>query len=100
MRRLLILFAVLLLGSCFGDQKQQVAKCELEAMRQYPGKELASSNEIGMYMITCMRANGYDWNLMDKRCPAASFTIQRVPYCYTPSGWLGRLGYRIETVFD
>ena len=100
MRRILTALIVLALTGCFEEQKRQVAKCELDPTARYPGKTLGISNDIGGYIQLCMRAAGYDWNLMDKRCPAGSFTIERVPYCYVPSGWLGHLGYNIEMAFE
>ena len=42
-----------------------------------------------------MKANGYDWNLTDKRCQVNT-TVERNPYCYTPNNWLDRLLNLIE----
>jgi hypothetical protein len=42
-----------------------------------------------------MEAHGYDWNLADKRCHVTS-TVERNPYCYTPSNWLDRQLYIFE----
>jgi len=42
-----------------------------------------------------MEAHGYNWNLADRRCHVTS-TVERNPYCYTPSNWLDRQLYIIE----
>jgi hypothetical protein len=39
------------LAGCLADQKAAVAKCELDAMRTYPGKEPTLSNEMGHFIL-------------------------------------------------
>jgi len=40
---IIVALLALVLASCFDDQKRQVAACELEAMKVYPGKHLMDS---------------------------------------------------------
>ena len=95
MNRAFVALIALPLSGCFADQEQQVASCENEAMHTHPREQLSTGAHIGDYMQTCMEAHGYDWNLTDKRCRVTN-TVERNPYCYTPSDPLDRLLYLIE----
>jgi hypothetical protein len=78
-----VAFVVLIalpLAACFSEQKQQVAKCEFEAMKAYPGQQLETSKDFGRYMRKCMEAHGYNWTMIDGRCLPA-FDTERNPYC-------------------
>jgi hypothetical protein len=96
----LLVLLLLTLSGCFNDQKQQLAKCELEA-RQYPPR----SNEAITYINLCMQANGYEWDRIEKRCTVGRFDDWsmdelRNPYCYEPTGWLARGLYRLQIGFQ
>jgi hypothetical protein len=89
-RLLLIVVGALLLTGCFDDQKQQLAKCEIEATRQYPDQEFVKSVE---HIRLCMRAAGYEWDLSDVRCDGI---LARNPYCYVPIRSVAKWLYRQE----
>jgi len=95
MNRAFIILIALSLSGCFADQEQLVASCEFDALQNYPREHLATGAHIGDYIQSCMKANGYDWNLTDKRCQVNT-TVERNPYCYTPNNWLDRLLNLIE----
>ena len=95
MKRAFILLIALSLSGCFADQERLVASCEFDARQTYPQEKLATGAHIGDYMQTCMKAQGYDWNLTDKRCQVTT-TVERNPYCYTPNNWIDRLLNLVE----
>ena len=95
MNRAFIILIALSLSGCFADQEQLVASCEFDAMQTYPREQLATGAHIGDYTQSCMKVHGYAWNLTDKRCQVTT-TVERNPYCYTPSDPLDRLLYLIE----
>ena len=95
MNRAFIILIALSQSGCFADQEQLVASCEFDALQNYPREHLATGAYIGDYILSCMKANGYDWNLIDKRCQVNT-TVERNPYCYTPNNWLDRLLNLIE----
>ncbi len=96
MRWLLVLVLGFPLAGCFADQKRQVAACEIEALKTYPGEQLETSPKVGSFMQTCMAAHGYAWHIIDERCNV-SFTTERNPYCYIPDNPIGRWIYQLET---
>jgi hypothetical protein len=52
------------LMSCIEDQKQQVARCELDAKRTYPEKTFSGpspSYDMAHFIQLCMRGAGYDF---------------------------------------
>lgn len=85
------------LAGCFRDQEQQVAACEIEALKTYRGETLESSTRVGSFMRLCMAAHGYVWNMQDKRC-IVDFPLERDPYCYVPDNPIGRWVYYLETL--
>jgi len=93
-RAFMVLIALPLAG-CFMDQERLVASCEIEAIHTYPREKLQTGAHVGDYIEACMEAHGYNWNLADRRCHVTS-TVERNPYCYTPSNWLDRQLYIIE----
>ena len=94
----LVVFLPLVLAACFADQKQQLAKCQIEGQKAYPGPTLPVSDEVSRYIVLCMQAAGYDLNLTHKACPVPRpnppFTTD--PYCYRPSGAIVRLFFNLE----
>ena len=97
MRKLAALLLLFTLAGCIEHQKQQVTACYLEAMRTSPGVPLEVDNSVETSILTCMAAEGYEWNLDDKRCDVST-TMAKNPYCYVPSAWMARLGYTLETL--
>jgi hypothetical protein len=99
------LLLLIALTGCFDDQKQRLAKCQLEAV-QYPPRSVQAVDHIRL----CMQLNGYDWEtpaaVKSGKCVGPPRDLSdlshytkdelRNPYCYEPSGWLARLLYRLE----
>ena len=95
MNRAFIVLIALPLAGYFADQERLVASCEIEAIHTYPREKLPPGAHVGDYILACMEAHGYDWNLADKRCHITN-TVERNPYCYTPRDPLDRQLYIIE----
>jgi hypothetical protein len=58
-----------------------IGACEVEALRQYPGQTLETSNDIGTLMRACMAAKGYEFDVLPSTCKT-SWTAERDPGCY------------------
>jgi hypothetical protein len=103
LRWLAVTVAALPLAGCFDDQKQAVAKCELETYRTYPNQRTKDTIDAERYLELCMRAAGYNLELaFNKKCQprltelGRAFVSADQPYCYVPSSSIGRLIYKIE----
>jgi len=77
----------IILASCGGpSKKQDVASCNLEALRVYShehGPDL--SGLIGQYTATCMEAKGYKMTFTARECAAhgGDFLLQEIEAdCY------------------
>jgi hypothetical protein len=89
----------LLLAGCFEDQKQTVAKCELDTLRVYPDQRKKYSIDAENYLVLCMKASGYEFDMTHKKCQPTMgglFVSADQPYCYVPSSPGGKIGYQIE----
>src|SRR5215831_4081397 len=85
----IIIMVALALGGC--TPEQDVAQCELEAIRLYPNKPPNTPwpwDDADRYVITCMKAKGYEHT---GSCPELRFPVApthaTIPQCYTPIGW-------------
>jgi hypothetical protein len=52
---------IMLLAASFGDLKQQLAKCEIEARKVYPNFIDAPAGQPLALIQLCMKSAGYDW---------------------------------------
>lgn len=93
MRKLFAIASCFVLCSCWEDQQQAVAQCDVEAMHTYPK---GPDSDIGHYIIQCMRARGYEWHWSNDRCEPTFGVVERNPYCYVPSGTLSRIIFEWE----
>jgi len=87
-----MLLAVPLMG-CLADQKRKIAQCEAAHQRLYP---LLSEQAplLDLYTSSCMAEAGYRWTGETKTC---RWTVNsQNPYCYEPTGFVGRLILRVE----
>ena len=91
MRRELVLFAALALGSCGSDPAKDLNVCQTQADRFYQGySDSDADNPRGKYIIACMAAKNYEFNLSAADCDSRHpLTIQ--PACYAPTSWLTQL---------
>jgi hypothetical protein len=81
MGRVIAVKLLLLLAGCNSDQKQQIAACQLEAIRIYPNGELYVGSKVEAYIITCMASHGYEWDIGDKQCHVEN-SMATNPHCY------------------
>jgi hypothetical protein len=95
MKRFAVLLLVWPLAGCFEDQQKQVATCELAAIKTYPDEQLVVGGHVEHYIISCMAAHGYNWDIHHKRCDVTN-AMAKNPYCYVPSGKLAQLVYSLE----
>jgi hypothetical protein len=95
MRWLLAVLVAIPVAGCFDDQKRQIAVCELDAIHTYPSERLDVGGKIEHLIITCMRAQGYAFDMTDKRCPV-EFGMATNPYCFVPGGTISRYIFRTE----
>jgi hypothetical protein len=103
MRRLTMLLLLMTLGGCFSDQKQELARCQLEANKIYPNFfDMPPGQPIDQIRL-CMQAAGYEWVGLggDERCdfyrimmalPASDTDA----YCFRASNSVLRWVYEIE----
>lgn len=99
MRRLAILLLTIPLAGCFTDQKQAVAKCEMDTFRVYPDQRTRYTIAAENYLELCMTAAGYDFDISSAKCQpqmGGAFVSADQPSCYVPSNPGGKLGYQIE----
>jgi hypothetical protein len=82
---------LLLLTGCIDDQKQQEARCEIDAVHQVSGDRAA-------FMRKCMEAAGYRWSWKHGTC-LVGISTETNPYCYRPENWAGRVGFSIKIWF-
>lgn len=92
---LMMLIGFSLIG-CFEDQKQQVARCEREAIRAYGTEHVPVRGTLGPHIQACMQAHGYEWHPEDKKC-RVRLSMVRNPFCYSPIGWTKWVLYEVES---
>jgi len=91
-----IMMVALALGGC--TPEQDIAQCELEAIRLYPNDPPKYTDDAGSrYVITCMKAKGYEFLLDEqarfRREPKAGYSacfgipLVANPGCYESTGW-------------
>ena len=87
MKPVAIIMVALVLGACMPEQ--DVAQCEVEAIRLYPNNPPKQYDDAATrYVTVCMKAKGYEFP--SKRCeyrfdrPGPS-ALQ--PGCYKATGW-------------
>jgi len=89
MRRELVLLAAFGVGGCLPDQAKDVAACGAEADRFYQGYNTADvNNPRGRYVISCMAAKGYDFDVSPADCDSRHSLVAQ-PTCYVTRGWVG-----------
>jgi hypothetical protein len=91
---------VLFFSGCDEGQDQALAQCELNALSTYKEPKAAG---YGYYISACMRAAGFRWYMGPTKCEATDplSSAERNPYCYSPTGSLSRLLWRVRiSVFD
>jgi len=66
MNRAFIILIALSLSGCFADQEQLVASREFDAFAKLPARTSRNWCLHWRLYTVCMKANGYDWNLIDK----------------------------------
>jgi hypothetical protein len=88
-------FAVaMLLCGCIADQKKQLASCEIDATRNYPGKTwhgASPSIDMAEFIQACMKTAGYDF-----MCRPDDMSLSGSHPCYRPSSKLGHWADEIE----
>ena len=82
-----------LLGACFDDQRREMAKCSIEALKMYPDDRNLMARD--RFTVTCMKAAGYEFDVADDRCKGNYslqnwVSLQSNEYCYVPANWLAR----------
>lgn len=108
MRNVAVAAVLLALPGCLEDQKQDLARCETNARRIFPGTHRETNVDFKTYLELCMRAAGYEYVPAESDCtlPAGWYTgttrqtgslsSSLNAYCYKPMSLLGRLTYPIE----
>jgi len=85
------------LNGCLSDQKQQIAKCELEALKFYPDSDhpyYSHDFERSHYVSKCMAAAGYEYVVTGKRCDFNP--TESNAYCYRPMDPVNRAAFLLE----
>lgn len=94
-RATLIMMVAFALGGCTSDR--DVAQCELEAIRLYPGIYLEGWSEFdtaaSQYVVKCMRAKGHEFSRSSTplSCSPYSFHSATQSACYKSTDWLSGL---------
>lgn len=98
MRWLALLILLPALLGCTEDKNRAVAQCWLDAQKTYPGENPEKSDKIDVFVMNCMRAAGYQDNLLADECKADPKLISPFlqPGCYRSDTWLAR-AWRYET---
>jgi hypothetical protein len=81
-------------GGCAPDQ--DIAQCEVEAIRLYPNNPPKVSDDVASrYVIACMKAKGYNHSFnMKEGCLGLLGNLATQPGCYTSTDWLAWLRSR------
>lgn len=87
-----VLIALLIpAAASFGDLKQQLAKCEIEAVKVYPRFIDAPAGQPLAFIQLCMKAAGYDWAGDAPNCGPSSIMMGKPDLddsgarCFAPS---------------
>jgi hypothetical protein len=88
-----IMVVALALGGCTPDQ--DIARCEIEAIRLYPNDPPTWEKDVASQYITkCMKAKGYEYYSFPEMpledCGRVGRNYATDPGCYTSIGWLRR----------
>jgi hypothetical protein len=124
MKKVAPIFIGLMLTSCYADQRQAHATCELEAKRfaVSVANQRNQDDEMIDYLTTCMKAKGYEFDA--DYCPVSLWkdsllklkgneTLEEIgrrtllidglqklhPECYEPMGWGAKKIFRAESWF-
>jgi hypothetical protein len=80
---------VLTLSGCLPDKINDVASCQMQADRFFPLPSADTDSPRRQYIIACMAAKGYDFDIEPADCDSrSSLTAQAT--CYTPANWFIR----------
>lgn len=80
---------VLTLGGCLPDKINDVASCQMQADRFFPLPSADADSPRSQYIIACMAAKGYDFDIEPADCDSRhSLTAQAT--CYSPVNWFIR----------
>ena len=93
MTRLTMILAGTVSLISFSDQKQQLARCEIEAAKVYPRYIDAPHGQPLEYIQLCMKAAGYDWIGFpaDRQCGPAHIMMGKPDiddsgaHCFAPA---------------
>jgi hypothetical protein len=80
-KRVALFAAVSIIAGCAPDKASNVAACQKETLRFY------SDSTGDDFMIACMDAKGYRFDVEPTDCDSKS-RMARQSSCYVPEGWL------------
>jgi len=95
-RHELILLVVFVLAGCSPDHAKDLAACGEKADRFFQGYNTADvSNPRGQYVIGCMAAKGYDFDVSPVACDSRHSLVMQ-PACYVDRGWMAWIISRVR----
>ena len=104
MKRVIAVLLPLSLCGCISQQKRELATCELEAIKSFPGEKWDQQFRQANFILSCMQENGYELDLTNRKCrppgPEVHVWLRRELHCYRPDNWFGKIGYEIEAKFS
>jgi len=90
-----IMMVAVALAGC--TPEQDVAKCEVEAMRLYPNNPPKDYNDVATrYVVACMTAKGYEFIKYPWKCSGKPISVLSdpptalLPGCYKSADWLAQ----------
>jgi hypothetical protein len=87
MRHQAALFLALALAACVPDQARDMADCQAEVMRFYPGYRAVKMDDPGTrFIVACMRARDYELDVTARDCSSRD-PVATQPACYAPRHW-------------
>jgi len=93
------LLLTLPLAGCFDDQQVHLGKCQYEAQKSYPDTQLSMSQTMARMIKLCMKANGYEFEILGKKC-VVDMETEANPYCYRPTRSFEALLFDLEMRLD
>ena len=80
---------VLTLGGCLPDKVKDVASCQMQADRFFSVYSVDTDSPRSQYIIACMAAKGYDFDIEPPDCDSRSALTAQAT-CYSPVNWFIR----------
>jgi hypothetical protein len=91
MRQAVLWAALIGLGGCSPDRDKTLIDCQKDADRFFQGSQADDpENPRSQYIIGCMAANDYDFNVEPKHCDSR-FPFSTQAACYTSKNWIDRI---------